>query len=69
MPTFLKEVLKFDIESNGLWSSLPFAVLTLVNAISGIVSDKLIQSNFFTKNGVRKFFSVFGKINHEILVL
>lgn len=58
IPTYFKEVLKFDVQSNGLLSSIPNVIVMLVSIFSGIASDKLIQSNRFSKNIVRKFFTV-----------
>ena len=65
VPIYMKEILKFDIESNGLWSSIPFVGLTFVNIISGIISDKLIEMNKFSKNSIRKFFSVWGEYDEN----
>ena len=63
VPTYFKEVLKFDVQSNGLFSSIPYLTVTLVIIISGILGDRIIASNRFKKNNVRKFFSVLGKVS------
>jgi sugar phosphate permease len=57
-PTYFKEVLKFDVQTDGFLSSIPYALLTFMNIVSGIVSDKLISSRRYTKNTVRKFFTI-----------
>ena len=56
-------MLKFDVQSNGLFSSIPYLTVTLVIIISGILGDRIIASNRFKKNNVRKFFSVLGKVS------
>jgi hypothetical protein len=61
VPTYFKEVLKFDVQSNGLFSSIPYFTITIVIIISGILGDKIVASNHFKKNNVRKLFSVLGK--------
>lgn len=57
-PTYFKEVLKFDVQTDGFLSSIPYGLLTFINIVSGIVSDKLIASRRYTKNTVRKFFTI-----------
>ena len=57
-PTYFKDVLRFDVQSNGLLSSIPYVVVTFVNILAGIASDKLIESNRLKKNNVRKLFTV-----------
>ena len=59
-PTYFKEVLKFDIQTDGFLSSIPYALLGVVNISAGLVSDKFIVSKKFSKNNVRKFFTVSG---------
>ena len=62
VPTYFKEVLKFDVQSNGLLSSIPYVVVTIVIIFSGMLSDKIIESNRFKKRNVRVCFSVLGKL-------
>ena len=57
-PTYFKEVLKFDVQTDGFLSSIPYAILAFVVIASGFVSDKLISSKRFSKNNVRKFFTI-----------
>ena len=64
----MKEVLKFDIKSNGLLSSIPYLSVLIVILISGVLSDKLIKSGKITKCNVRRIFNAlgmqFGLINY-----
>lgn len=84
MPTFLKDVLKFDIKSvriifnqtifklnsnlkylynlkkNGLISAIPYIASAILNMLSSIVSDKLVQSGKLTRTKSRKIFGAIG---------
>jgi ACS family sodium-dependent inorganic phosphate cotransporter-like MFS transporter 5 len=62
LPTYMKEILKFDIKSNGGLSSLPYIVFWLVTIVSSGVGDKLIQSKKMSKTGVRKLFNTIGLV-------
>lgn len=59
-PTYMKEVLKFDIKANGLLSSLPYISVLVVIVISGILSDKLIKSGKMSRSNVRRLFNGMG---------
>lgn len=59
LPTYMKEVLKFDVKSNGALSALPYLSFWLVIISSGIIADKL-QACGVRKIIVRKLFSVLG---------
>ncbi len=61
LPTFLKDVLKFDIKSNGFISALPYVVSCVLNILSSLFSDKLIQSKRVTRTNARKIFGGIGK--------
>jgi hypothetical protein len=67
----MKEVLKFDIKSNGLLSSIPYVSVLFVILFSGILSDKLIKSGKISRCNVRRIFNFFGikfyTINYSIL--
>ena len=59
----MKEVLKFDIKSNGLLSSIPYVCVLIVIISTGILSDKLIKSGKISRCNVRRIFNFFGKIH------
>ncbi len=59
-PTYIEEVLKFDIKSNGLLLSIPYASCLVVVILSGVVSDNLIKSYHWSPCVVRKLFTIFG---------
>ena len=69
LPTFMKEVLKFDIKSNGLFSSLPYIVAYLVVVLSSLTSDKIIESNKISRTNVRKIFNGIGLFVPTLLMI
>ncbi|RNA04067.1 inorganic phosphate cotransporter isoform X3 [Brachionus plicatilis] len=60
LPTFLKDVLKFDIKSNGLVSALPYIASSILNLSSSIISDKLITSGKLSRTNTRRLFGFIG---------
>ncbi|KAL8563829.1 hypothetical protein ACOMHN_061953 [Nucella lapillus] len=61
MPTYMKEVLKFNIESNGAFSMLPYLVFWLSVMGAGVLSDVIISHNV-PMIVVRKSFAFIGLI-------
>jgi ACS family sodium-dependent inorganic phosphate cotransporter-like MFS transporter 5 len=59
-PIYMKEVLKFDIKSNGLLSSIPYMTVLIVIILSGFISDKLIKSGKMSRCNVRRLFNTLG---------
>lgn len=62
LPTYMKEILKFDIKSNGGLSALPYICFWFLTIISSVVGDKLISTNTLSKTAVRKLFNIIGNI-------
>lgn len=62
LPTYMKEVLKFDIKASGGLSSLPFIFFWLIILISSFIGDRLIESKKLTKTQVRKLFNTLGLV-------
>jgi hypothetical protein len=58
----MKEILKFDIKSNGGLSALPYIVFWFFTIASSVIGDKLIQNQVFSKTVVRKIFNTLGLI-------
>lgn len=61
LPTYLKEVLRFNVKENGLLSSIPYIVMWMVSMVSAYICDKLITNKFMTISFARKFFSTIGE--------
>jgi len=67
-PSYLREVLKFDIESNGLVSSIPYIACAFFMTIFSILSDKLLASKLVSnQNGTRIFVGI-GTIIPAIII-
>lgn len=71
LPTYLKEVLRFNVKENGLLSSIPYIVMWIVSMVSAYICDKLIVNKCMTISFARKFFSTIGELSingfHRVL--
>lgn len=56
----MKEILKFDIKSNGALSATPYIVFWLVTVLSSILGDMMMQTFKMSKTTVRKLFNTLG---------
>ncbi|XP_053961369.1 putative inorganic phosphate cotransporter [Anastrepha ludens] len=54
LPKYMSDVLRFSIKSNGLYSSLPYAMMWLFSLGSGFVGDVLITRKIMSITNVRK---------------
>ncbi|KAL8600735.1 hypothetical protein ACOMHN_057323 [Nucella lapillus] len=54
LPTFLYETMHFDIQSNGIFSMLPYIALFLVTSSAGFLSDVMIKREWMSVAAVRK---------------
>ncbi|CAL1531040.1 unnamed protein product [Lymnaea stagnalis] len=55
LPTFMKEVLKFDIAENGLLSSIPYMVMVCTSISAGQLAD-FLRSKYLTTRATRRLF-------------
>ncbi|XP_015838380.2 putative inorganic phosphate cotransporter [Tribolium castaneum] len=69
LPKYMKDVLKFRVDENGLWSSLPYAVMWIVSMISGFVCDWLIRRKLIGLTFARKFFTVVASVGPAIFII
>ncbi|ESO11491.1 hypothetical protein HELRODRAFT_71683, partial [Helobdella robusta] len=69
IPTFYKEVLFFDISSNGFFSALPFLGLWAVMNIVPVIADKLQSSGVLSTVATRKIFNTIGLVGPAILLI
>ncbi|XP_063920470.1 sialin-like [Zophobas morio] len=58
LPTYMSQVLHFNIKANGWFSGLPYLVRYFVSLSSCIIADKLKKSGKFSTTTIRKFFNV-----------
>ncbi|XP_058808451.1 vesicular glutamate transporter 2.1-like isoform X1 [Phymastichus coffea] len=57
LPTFVSDVLDFELEKAGLLSALPYLVMALVLQLSGQLADNLRSRNVCSTTQVRKIFN------------
>ncbi|XP_052253573.1 uncharacterized transporter slc-17.2-like isoform X2 [Dreissena polymorpha] len=62
MPSYMKEVLKFDITSNGAYSMIPYLVFWIFILIGGQIADVLITKNILSIEWTRKLCCALGMV-------
>ncbi|XP_060589473.1 uncharacterized transporter slc-17.2-like [Ruditapes philippinarum] len=60
IPTFMKEVLKFDIKANGGLSAVPYICMFFSTVIAGQIADLLRSRKILSTTVTRKIFLSFG---------
>ncbi|WAR03990.1 S17A5-like protein [Mya arenaria] len=68
LPQYLKEVLKFDIQTNGLYSALPWISMLIGVILAGIGADSLRAKGWISVTNVRKFFQVSASIGVAVFL-
>lgn len=61
LPKYMKDVLRFNVSENGVWSSVPYIVMWIVSIGSGWLCDWLIKRGTMSITYARKFFTTLGK--------
>nr|XP_020453334.1 sialin-like [Monopterus albus] len=61
LPTYMDNILHFDLKSNGFLSALPYLGGWLISILSGFVADNLIERRVFSVTVVRKLFTLIGE--------
>uniref|UniRef100_A0A2C9K193 Major facilitator superfamily (MFS) profile domain-containing protein n=1 Tax=Biomphalaria glabrata TaxID=6526 RepID=A0A2C9K193_BIOGL len=62
MPTYIKEVLHFDIKKNGFLSSVPYLAVWVVITSSSWLADLVRSKKWLSTTGTRKLFNSIGKL-------
>ncbi|KAM3596534.1 uncharacterized protein V6R79_016204 [Siganus canaliculatus] len=60
LPTYMDNIMHFDLKSNGFLSALPYLGAWLFSTLSGVVADCLIERKVFSVTVVRKLFTLVG---------
>ncbi|CAG5889634.1 unnamed protein product [Menidia menidia] len=60
LPTYMNDILHFDLQSNGFLSALPYLGSSLVSVLSGLFADFIIERKVFSITVVRKLFTFTG---------
>ncbi|XP_043536423.1 sialin isoform X2 [Chiloscyllium plagiosum] len=69
LPTYMEEILQFDIKENGILSALPYFFCWMVMITTGFIADCLIKNHNFTTSAVRKMFTIIGMVGPAIFLV
>lgn len=69
LPTFLADVLDFDLKKNGLLSSLPYITMSLMSVLAGYLSDLMVTKKVMSTTYVRKCFTSIALLFQMIFIL
>ncbi|XP_057660211.1 sialin-like isoform X2 [Diorhabda carinulata] len=69
LPTYMSDVLKFNVKENGIWTSLPYAVMWLVSMGSGWLCDWLVSSGCLGITFARKLFTTIASLGPAIFIM
>lgn len=69
LPTYMKEILRFDVQENGILSAVPYFGCWLCMIMSGQVADYLRTKWNFSTVCVRKVFSLIGMIGPAVFLV
>lgn len=61
LPKYMSDVLHFSIKDNGIFSSLPYILRTVVSISSGLLSDWAVSRGYIGITASRKTAVVFGE--------
>ncbi|NWH99303.1 S17A5 protein, partial [Tichodroma muraria] len=69
LPTYMKEILRFDAQENGFLSALPYFGCWLCIILSGQIADYLREKQNFSTVCVRKCFTLIGMIGPAVFLV
>ncbi|KAJ8946330.1 hypothetical protein NQ318_004220 [Aromia moschata] len=69
LPTYMKDVLHFNIKSNGLLSSLPYLGKYMMAVMASWLADKLRKSGKLSTTATRKTFTTFAVFTPALLMV
>uniref|UniRef100_A0A8V0XBP6 Sialin n=1 Tax=Gallus gallus TaxID=9031 RepID=A0A8V0XBP6_CHICK len=69
LPTYMKEILRFDAQENGFLSALPYFGCWLCIILSGQIADHLREKQNFSTVCVRKCFTLIGMIGPAVFLV
>uniref|UniRef100_A0A0B7A1X2 Sialin n=1 Tax=Arion vulgaris TaxID=1028688 RepID=A0A0B7A1X2_9EUPU len=69
LPTYMKNILKFDMKENGLLSAIPYAVCWVVQNLSGLTADYLRSHGYISTGNTRKLFNTLGTVIPGIMLI
>ncbi|RZC34383.1 MFS 1 and/or Sugar tr domain containing protein [Asbolus verrucosus] len=69
LPKYLKDVLKYKVEQNGMLSALPYLVMWMVAQVGGQVCDCLINRQYISVTVARKIFTGIATIGPAVFII
>ncbi|KAF7282689.1 hypothetical protein GWI33_002156 [Rhynchophorus ferrugineus] len=69
LPTYMKDVLNFNIKKNGLLSSLPYFGKYIMAVIASYLADRLRKSGKLSTTATRKLFTTFALLIPGLLMV
>ncbi|CAG9830546.1 unnamed protein product [Diabrotica balteata] len=69
LPIYMNKVMRFDIRSNGILSSLPHICTLLTGTLAAFFADYLISRNYLSVGATRKIMSSIGSLGCSVLLL
>ncbi|XP_058801040.1 putative inorganic phosphate cotransporter [Phymastichus coffea] len=69
LPKYMDSVIKFSLESNGYFSSLPYIFMWLISVASAWVNDKILENQWMSLTNVRKLLTTLSNLGPAIFLL
>ncbi|XP_076263007.1 putative inorganic phosphate cotransporter [Rhynchophorus ferrugineus] len=69
LPKYMKDVLKFNVSQNGIWSSVPYVVMWFTSLGSGWLCDFLVKKKIMGLTFSRKFFTSIASMGPAVFIL
>lgn len=69
LPTYMKQVLRFSLKSNGLLSALPYLAMWLLSMVISVIADWMISSKRFSLTATRKIINSIGQYGPGIALI
>lgn len=69
IPTYMSNVLQFNVKSNALLSALPYLAMLVLGLIGSPISDMLIKRNIVTVTAARKIFNSIGQFTPMVCLI
>ncbi|XP_045529484.1 putative inorganic phosphate cotransporter [Pieris brassicae] len=69
LPKYMTDVLKFDIKSTGILSSMPYIAMWFTSVFFGFLSDFGIKRGFYSLQNARKIFTTIAAIGPGVCII
>ncbi|XP_034945293.1 putative inorganic phosphate cotransporter isoform X2 [Chelonus insularis] len=69
LPTYMKQILHFNIKTNGIVSALPYLAMWIFSMLISHVADWMISSGKFTHTSTRKIINTVGQYGPAITLI